>query len=304
MAWVSTSERSEGRRSEMTDEELRITRVFFVTMGARSDGPHAARTASGVPWVGDAHPTETACRVVSVTPQEAGDALHYDVVVEYSTRPNNQFQPNNQRPNFADRTARVPEIHYGFKTQAVPLEKAYKVECGLTPWATATFTDFVLPVIPVRNTAGEPPDPPVERAQYIPYVRVTRDEATYSNPTMMEYIGHVNKTTWNGGAPGTVLLEGVTADRMFEASTFYWRVTYDFVFNPLTWARIILNDGFRYIPSAGVVKEIKDGNGEPITRPRNLTAAGAVNTSLTSFYWLWIQGEPTAEFANLNISLA
>jgi len=223
-------------------------------MDSRSDGAAAARVATGVPAVGDTWTDakgtneDTAVRAMRVDPIPREDGKTFDVVVDYDTRPigvYSTFRDWSAPQDFADPTARPPEIHYGFRREVIPIARALDYMTPPPPFPHD---------IAVVNSAGEPFDPPITREISRPILRIVRNEwdpgvsggIGYDNAIAMAYVDTINSDDFIGALPKQVKMAGITADRHFESGMLYWRVTYELHFRQETWDVQVLDQGMRH----------------------------------------------------------
>lgn len=96
----------------------------------------------------------------------------------------------------------------------------------------------------IKNTAGDPYDPPIEREDARLILTIVRNEAFYNLATAQSMVNAVNKTAWNGGAARTWKCQNISAQRMFENDVVYWRVTYQFAYKADTYDVEVISRGF------------------------------------------------------------
>lgn len=97
----------------------------------------------------------------------------------------------------------------------------------------------------IRNSAGEPFDPPllypVKRLQ----VTITENLAAYDAEEGADYAGAVNDDTYGVWPPYTVKLVDRVGKRGIGYGQIYYQVTTILELNPLTYAEFLLDQGFR-----------------------------------------------------------
>ncbi len=111
----------------------------------------------------------------------------------------------------------------------------------------------------IKNTLGDPFDPPFEVEDARPQISIVRNQLSFDLLTAMEYKDAINSDYVGPFKPGTCRMAGITADRVFDRG-FYWRVTYVIEIRPEGWQPKILNHGFRY-KSSGKIKNVTDDDG-------------------------------------------
>ena len=262
-----------GKWAIQANQHIReYTVVYRCQTTIESDGPYTVLT--GLPTLGSAHP------------QDSG-ALLKDIQVNQSSSEPFVFVANLTYSSAVDPTEITED------PLLRPYEYSYNVE------AVTKVVEKDKDGAPIMNSAKERfDDPPVEEEEYRLVVSVTRNESTYPLTTLTNYQGRVNSFAWNGGDARTWLLRNISANRVVEQQTVYYRVSYEFVYNGNTWDRYILDRGFSTL-SGGNRKQILDSQGIPISKPHLLDGSGA-KTSTPKY--LTFKTKKEADFNQLQIT--
>jgi hypothetical protein len=132
---------------------------------------------------------------------------------------------------------------------------------------------------PICNSAFSPFDPPVTRDRTRPVIRVVRNEATFSDSTILAYADKVNSDVVETVYPArTLKCSAPTAEKKFAQFTGneYYEVTYVLHYNEKTWDKSILDAGYEELDPADDTKrrKILDDSGQPLSSPAMLDGSG------------------------------
>ncbi len=260
------------------------TRVFWAKVNDPRLGPGVvlAHPALPLPW--DLYVTDTDydvnARVISRTPTHTSP-FRWDIKVEYSTRPLQSGTPNGgdghsdpfggtagngttAHPNPLLRRAR-------FSSQSRDFQKP----CDVDLTRTVAYPDGQR----VRNSAGEPFDPPIVHDCAALTFRVVKNYA-FMPAAWFEYLEPkaVNAEKFCGFDKETVKINGISAtDVMQENEISYVEVTFDFWYRALGWTEKPLDQGFLNLVIAGGLARfvrILEPGGAPISKPALLDGFG------------------------------
>lgn len=207
---------------------------------------HAARSATGIPSRGDAHPDNSAAKVIRKRAYPIGPHF-FQVDVDYVGKDSPLLDPY--------------EKAWRFNTSTEPVDADKDGAAFLNPLGdryvgiTKEFSDPV-------------------------YV-VTRNEASYDIATKAPYQNAVNSDTFLGMAAGTARMLSITGNRVVDGTDYYWRVTYEIQFRNDGWGKRVLCEGKRYwtgktIGGAKQIVAAVDSNGQPVNTPVRLSATGTL----------------------------
>lgn len=151
---------------------------------------------------------------------------------------------------------------------------------------------------PVRNSAGDPFDPPITVDDGITTMMITRNElvSAYS-PTLADYYRHtINDATWNGFDAGTVKMGVIsTSEPQYDSANQAWylQVNYPIKINRYGWTKKVLDAGCNELTDAayyGAAVKTRPimNEGQQVSDPVPLDGSG---------YRLDVEGTPvTLEF--------
>lgn len=202
MAWVNTTEHVDGRRGTINELQVReYTRVFMVETSTPLDDPGAVRQMPGVPRIYDPYTPpsgqqDVAALVRLVDPEPTDSPTIWKVTVRYSSDVDSLLNANP--------LLRPAEVSYSAFGVAIPAE--WDVEGK-----------------PIRNAAGVPFDPPLEKEEMLLVMRVTRNLPTYDALAVLPYLNSINSKAWQGLKPFSTQCKRLDGTRVFEQGKLFWR---------------------------------------------------------------------------------
>lgn len=155
----------------------------------------------------------------------------------------------------------------------------------------------------IVNSAGHAPDPPYTERKFTLILRYTRNEASYSPLTAIQYYDRINDGPFLGAAAKTVKLNKWLGKQQHApavgafAGGEYWRVEYEFEWNPESWDEVIRDQGM-------IDKDYKPilAEGQPVTHPVPLQN-GYKKTPANPPNYITVKRLALANFGTLNITL-
>ncbi len=299
MPFIWGREKFDGRQGRVTDTgDREYTRIFQAKSDDKLVGPIEAAFAPGLPRLGDpyvSHETNEfdlfcLCRDIRAV-QDSDDWQIWNIQVDYSTisrggelrgQPTGADaygQPNNSggSGSAGDPSLELPVVQWGAATRDI-----FQVR-DLSDASSANPFDPGAVGVPIVNSAGQPFDPPPAIETAYQTLMFERNEAEFDHDRMGQFALSVNELQFLGYDPQMVLCRPITANRVFRGSLGYWRVKYEFWFNPPTgtWQTKLLNQGLMQLDLATGKPTPITKKGQPITQPafldlltgREITAA-------------------------------
>jgi len=134
--------------------------------------------------------------------------------------------------------------------------------------------------LPIVNSVGESPDPPITKEVNDILLRIERNEQYFDSQLAEEYKGAINSDDFYGYLPGKVKCITFAGTPVRAAWLEYYQVTYEFQIRVRdNWKRRILDQGFR--TKTGVDAEgtpiyavCADSEGIPLSQPVLLDGLG------------------------------
>ena len=263
MAVESVNEIWSGRTGDTNAEDLRTyKRIYRVITDDFLDAAQVVLDAIPIPVMGAAYETDyendlKALVVAKSASQAEDDPNVWEVTVSYSTSTSEEEQAEDQTE---DPTEEPPRYSVAFRKVNKVLEKDTEGTC-------------------VKNSAGQSFDPPIEYEEVLTEISMTRNQANFDMGLAADYQMATNSDTFqlNGYSitPYKAKLDGISASKMSKKGVRYWEVTYTILLNKNGWNPLeILQQGL-YKLSSGDLIPCVDENGDPVTAPVLLDAAGA-----------------------------
>lgn len=271
MAIILCKEKGGARRGDIDDKGVRrYTRVWVVFTDDRLVGAGVVRQAAGIPRVFDPYVTDTeldlGARVKSVEAQEDGEyPLRWEVTVEYSSATGDEEQG---QENPLDKPAAI-------RWSTAKEKKAVSTSVD----TIGPGPDFLIEVggEPITNSASQPFDPPPEVDDTRLVLTITKNQGFFSPNTIEEFTadgGAINRYSFWGFDPGTVHIEDLDAEEVWENGFFFYKVTYVFHIKRSGWKLTLLDCGFCQLSldllNWEVIRDDRDGS--PISQPALLSA--------------------------------
>jgi len=260
--------------------------VYKVGTDDRNDGPQKARTAFGIPNVGDLYQPgndfDEAAIVVGKEATQGDSPWEWEVEVRYSTKlddPKLLMQP--QMPD--NPLLQQPRPTYGSQERRILIPGRYN-----DPTLPASDKAFQLGIL-APNWELFDPQPEAEISE--PVVSYRRNVKTFVGAELMALANCVNSDQWQGAEERQLKMSAPHADPMYhQACGDYWQISFAIAFRWETWDIQLLNQGTFYWPdglpanpftppSTNSPKCLVDDYGN--RRIVNLTTDGKRSTSAT-----------------------
>ena len=249
MAVTNTYETFEGRTgSDDSKLQVSLVRSFIVqTDDVADDVPSLFGT--NLPALFSQHPTFERAWCIGRTASQMEDPYFWKVTCSYSSN------IDTVAPSSTPSAPQTPEVANQNKG-ASPEEKAS--EDNLNPLTRPTDIDFstadkeyvldedysATPKAMV-NGNGERFDPPVMTHRPLLNMKLEFNSATFIALDWMARVKCVNTATFSGFAARTMLLDKVTAKRVYESGYKYWRISLEFLLDKDNWDAVVLNHSYR-----------------------------------------------------------
>ena len=249
MAVTNTYETFEGRTgSDDSKLQVSLVRSFIVqTDDVADDVPSLFGT--NLPALFSQHPTFERAWCIGRTASQMEDPYFWKVTCSYSSN------IDTVAPSSTPSAPQTPEVANQNKG-ASPEEKAS--EENLNPLTRPTDVDFstsdkeyvldedysATPKAMV-NGNGERFDPPIMTHRPLLNMKLEFNSATFIALDWMARVKCVNTATFSGFAARTMLLDKVTAKRVYESGFKYWRISLEFLLDKDNWDAVVLNHSYR-----------------------------------------------------------
>jgi hypothetical protein len=239
------------REAEWRDDQNRSYRqtLRVITDSAADDQYTVVAAVSAVYPLYSAHASDSLALLKTIRPRATEHPRRWEVELEWNTDTEQEIElsPLNRPP-----TTR-------YSTEVV-----------------SRAVDEDLAGNAVRNSAGEPFEPPAELEVPRLVIQVQHNKESVDAPDIVaNYLRRTNSVSWRGFAAGTVLLREFTADEEFEGGVYFFNTNWTFVVEPEGWLLRLLDHGRNYL-SAGALVPVVDANGSPRADGGLLDGAGGL----------------------------
>lgn len=281
MAVINTYETFEGRTgSDDSKLQVSLVRSFIVQTDSMSDDVPDL-FGSNLPALFSVHPNFARAWCIGRTASQMEDPYFWKVTCSYSSN------IDTIAPSSTPSAPQTPEVANQNKG-ASPSEKAS--EDNINPLTRPTDIDFsssdkewVLEedysAVPkaLVNGNGERFDPPVMSHRPLLNMKLEFNSAEFIATTWMGRVKCVNTGAFSGFAARTMLLDKVTAKRVYENGCKYWRISLEFLLDKTNWDAVILNHSYMAIKN-GTLQTARDIAGNVL--PNGVIVQGVTGVPL------------------------
>ena len=293
-------------------------RLFTVTTD-EWDSEVIAREAAGIPQKGKKHPDDPNLLVVSNSAARKGTGMVFEVTVEYRTGDARKGGSDAVHPlkrpvqeSIGETSMMVP-VDYAVDGPNTRKTMSILKAAGIGVQETQTIYRGGLPIkirsvkCPIVNTAGSVPDPKAMVSIAVPVLTLTKNVKEYDKSVYLPYWNTLNRSTFRGMSPGTVLMRSILGDPREEEvkgkSYEYVTLVHNILIQPWGWdwrmkneGQVVYNDE---IQSYVVLSDLKTGT--PFGEPMLLDRKGKVADPGAKPIWLYFDLLEEASWAKLNI---
>jgi hypothetical protein len=281
MAVTNTYETYEGRTgSDDSKLQVSLVRTFLVQTDTMSDDVPDLFGAN-LPALFSVHPNFARAWCVGRTAAQTEDPYFWKVTCTYSSN------VDTISPSSTPSAPQTPEVANQMKG-ASPAEKAdpdfinpllrpTDVDFSTVEKEYVLLDDFSPTQKAVLNGNGERFDPPIMGSRPVVSMKLEFNTATFLATTWMARVKCVNQAAFGSFAARTILLDKVSAKRVYENGYKYWRVTLEFQLDQNTWDAVVLNHSYTEWNGTELVPAT-DKSGRPL--PNGVILAGATGVAL------------------------
>lgn len=225
------------------------TRKWIVISSTRFEDPITVETASGIPLVQAAYPTDPFALVTDKSAAQQADMKTWVVTVNYNTSfdqdPANFVEDPLSRPA-------VFEADFERTTRAFQFDKDGD---------------------PILATNGLPYDPPLEADVSPLTITITKNQASGSVAAQAALQDVINSDAFLGFGVRQLKLR-VSAKQKQDNGILYFEWKYTLSHNPFGWRKKVLDMGYHYKDSDGELVKARDVYGDPVASPVLLDGFG------------------------------
>lgn len=244
MAVISTTETFEGRSaSDDSKNQVSLRRTFLVRTNSNYDDAPVVATAA-IPAMFQVHPTYTQAFVVGRDFQPTEDPQLWKVNVSYSSNPDAVSPSNSPSSPQTPEVAKQQQGSAPSERVVNPLLRPTDVDFSTVDRPKLLLKDYHDPSLPVINSVYEKFDPPLETERPLIQMHLEFNTQNFLVLDWLPRIKTVNLSAFSGFPARSMLLDSMTAKRVYENEVKYWRVSLNIVMDNETWDALVLNHSF------------------------------------------------------------
>jgi hypothetical protein len=249
MAVTNTYETFEGRTgSDDSKLQVSLVRSFIVqTDDVTDDVPSLFGT--NLPALFSQHPTFERAWCIGRTASQMEDPYFWKVTCSYSSNIDTVAPSSTpsapQTPEVANQNKGASPEEKASEENLNPLTRPTDVDYSTSDKEYVLDEDYSATPKAMVNGNGERFDPPVMTHRPLLNMKLEFNAATFTALDWMSRVKCVNTAAFQGFAARTILLDKVTAKRVYESGYKYWRISLEFLLDKDNWDAVVLNHSYR-----------------------------------------------------------
>ena len=249
MSVINTYETFEGRTgSDDSKLQVSLVRSFIVqTDNLADDVP--SLFGENLPSLFSQHPSYERAYCIGRTASQMDDPHFWKITCSYSSNIDTVAPSSTpsapQTPEVANQNKGASPEEKASEANANPLTRPTDVDFSTVDKEFVLMDDFSDPQKPILNGNGERFDPPIMASRPAVAMKLEYNAATFLATTWMGRVKCVNTAAFGDFAARTILLDKVTAKRVYENGVKYWRISLEFLLDQNTWDAVVLNHSYR-----------------------------------------------------------
>lgn len=281
MAVTNTYETFEGRTgSDDSKLQVSLVRSFIVqTDDVADDVPSLFGT--NLPALFSQHPTFERAWCIGRTASQMEDPYFWKVTCSYSSNIDTVAPSSTpsapQTPEVANQNKGASPEEKASEENLNPLTRPTDVDYSTSDKEYVLDEDYSATPKAMVNGNGERFDPPIMTHRPILNMKLEFNAATFTALDWMSRVKCVNTAAFQGFAARTILLDKVTAKRVYESGYKYWRISLEYLLDKDNWDAVILNHSFKAIKN-GTLETAVDSSGRPL--PNGVIVQGVTGVPL------------------------
>ena len=249
MAVVNTYETFEGRTgSDDSKRQVSLVRSFIVQTNAMTDDVPSL-FGENLPAMFSQHPSYEKAFCIGRTASQMEDPYFWKITCSYNSNIDTVAPSSTpsaaQTPEVANQNKGASPEEKASEANENPLTRPTDVDFSTVDKEFVLMDDFSDPQKPILNGNGERFDPPIMASRPAVAMKLEYNAATFLATTWMGRVKCVNNATFGDFAARTILLDKVTAKRVYENGVKYWRISLEFLLDQNTWDAVVLNHSYR-----------------------------------------------------------
>ena len=249
MAVTNTYETFEGRTgSDDSKLQVSLVRSFIVqTDDVADDVPSLFGT--NLPALFSQHPTFERAWCIGRTASQMEDPYFWKVTCSYSSNIDTVAPSSTpsapQTPEVANQNKGASPEEKASEDNLNPLTRPTDVDYSTSDKEYVLDEDYSATPKAMVNGNGERFDPPIMTHRPLLNMKLEFNAATFTALDWMSRIKCVNTAAFQGFAARTILLDKVTAKRVYESGYKYWRISLEYLLDKDNWDAVVLNHSYR-----------------------------------------------------------
>lgn len=265
MAVINTTETFEGR-SASDDSKAQVTmrRTFLVRTNNNYDDAPVVATAA-IPAMFSVHPNYSKAFVVGRDFQPTEDPQLWKVVISYSSNLDTVTPSSSPSAPQTPEVAKQQQGSSPAERVVNPLLRPTDVDFSTVDRPKILLTDYHDPSLPVINSVYEKFDPPVETERPLINMHLEFNTSTFVALDWLPRIKTVNISAFSGFPARSLLLDSLTAKRVYENEVKYWRVSLNIIMDNELWDILVLNHSYCEVdPDTSDIISAVDKSNKPL----------------------------------------
>lgn len=305
MAVTGVVETFDGRSaSDDSKNQVTMRRTFLVRTNNNYDDAVTVATA-GIPAMYSVHPAYPKAFVVGRDFQPQEDPQLWKVVVSYSSNLDTITPSSSPSAPQTPEVAKQQQGNAPDERIANPLSRKTDVDFTTIDRPKILVKDYKTVPDYVINSVFQKFDPPIETERPILNMHLEFNSELFIASDWLDRVKTVNISPFSGYPARSMFLDRMTAKRVYENETKYWRITLDIALDKELWDILVLNHSYcERDATTDIIKTATDKSGMPLPNGVILDEDGyrlgdnieptEVNGGLLRFYkykpasWSWL----------------
>ena len=264
MAVTNTYETFEGRTgSDDSKRQVSLVRSFIVQTNDMADDVPSL-FGENLPAMFSQHPKYEKAYCIGRTASQMEDPFFWKITCSYNSNIDTVAPSSTpsaaQTPEVASQNKGASPEEKASEANENPLTRPTDVDFSVADKEYVRHEDYHVPPKPMVNGNKERFDPPVMFQRTVLVMKLEYNASEFIALTWMGRVKTVNYEAFRGFAARTMLLDKVSAKRVYENGVKYWRVSLEILLDKDTWDAKVLNHSYRELKD-GVLVTARDKGG-------------------------------------------
>ena len=248
MAVINTYETFEGRTgSDDSKRQVSLVRSFIVQTDAMSDDVPDL-FGFNLPALFSQHPKYERAYCIGRTASQMEDPFFWKITCSYNSNIDTVAPSSTpsapQTPEVANQNKGASPEEKADEANENPLNRPTDIDFSTSDKEYVLDEDYSTTPKKMVNGNGERFDPPIMTHRPLLNMKLEFNSATFVALDWMERVKCVNTASFSGFPARSMLLDKVTAKRVFENGTKYWRISLEYLLDKDNWDAVVLNHSY------------------------------------------------------------